>query len=108
MKRLALTLALLALAVAPSLIAQEPPKFGENVEVNVVLIDAVVTDRGGHQILGLDKSDFAVKENGVEKTIDSVDYSTNRKLLNTPEEKAPFKVEQVHEERYFIFFFDKP
>jgi len=108
MKRLALSLALLALPLAAQNAPSNPPKFGENVDVNVVLIDAVVTDRGGHQILGLDKQDFVVKENGVEQTVDSVDYFTNRKLLNAPEEKAPFRVEQVHEERYFIFFFDKP
>jgi VWFA-related protein len=104
MKRLAILFALLALPIA----AQEPPKFGENVEVNAVLIDAVVTDPSGHQILGLDKNDFVVKENGVEQQIDSVDYFTNRKLLDSTEANAPFKVERVREERYFIFFFDKP
>src|SRR2546421_4664957 len=104
MKRLAIFFALLALP----LVAQEPPKFGENVEVNVVLIDAVVTDATGHQILGLDKDDFIVTENGVPQAIESVDYFTNRKLLNAPEEKAPFKVERVHVDRYFVFFFDKP
>jgi VWFA-related protein len=104
MKRLAILFALLALPLG----AQEPPKFGEKVDVNVVLIDAVVTDPTGHQILGLDKNDFVVKENGVEQQIGSIDYFTNRRLLNAPEEKAPFKVERVHEERYFIFFFDKP
>ena len=104
MKRLALAFALIALP----LFAQEKPKFGENVDVNVVLIDAVVTDGSGHQILGLDKNDFVVKENGVEQPIDSVDYFTNRKLLNAPEQTAPFKVERIHEERYFVFFFDKP
>src|ERR1043165_3728258 len=103
MKRLAILFASLALP----LFAQQPP-FGEKVEVNAVLIDAVVTDPTGHQILGLDKNDFVVKENGVEQTIDSVDYFTNRKLLDTPEGQAPFKVARVHEERYFIFFFDKP
>src|SRR5205085_5395108 len=104
MKRLAIFFALLALP----LVAQEPPKFGENVEVNVVLIDAVVTDNTGHQILGLDKNDFVVTENGVPQPIESVDYFTNRKLLNAREESAPFKVERVHEERYFVFIFDKP
>jgi len=104
MKRLAILFASLALP----LFAQQQPPFGEKVEVNAVLIDAVVTDPTGHQILGLDKNDFVVKENGVEQTIDSVDYFTNRKLLDTPEGQAPFKVERVHEERYFIFFFDKP
>src|ERR1051326_7214058 len=104
MKRLAIALALLALPV----VAQEPPKFGEKVDVNVVLIDAVVTDGSGHQILGLDKNDFAVTENGVPQTIESVDYFTNRKLIDERESSAPFKVERVREERYFIFFFDKP
>ena len=104
MKRLAISLALLALP----LVAQEPPKFGENLEVNLVLIDAVVTDSSGHQILGLDKNDFVVSENGVPQPIDSVEYFTNRKLLNAPETKAPFQVERVREDRYFIFFFDKP
>src|SRR5947209_8365175 len=102
MKPLAFFLTLLALPLA----AQEPPKFGENVEVNVVLIDAVVTDATGHQILGLDKNDFTVTENGVQQPIDSVEYFTNRKLLNAPEQSAPFKVERVREDRYFVFFFD--
>ena len=101
-------LAFLAILFALPLIAQDQPKFGEKVNVNVVLLDAVVTDSSGHQILGLDKDDFIVKEKGVPQQVESVDYYTNRKLLNAPEEKAPFKVEQVHEDRYFIFFFDKP
>ena len=101
-------LAFLAILFALPLIAQDQPKFGEKVNVNVVLLDAVVTDSSGHQILGLDKDDFIVKEKGVTQQVESVDYYTNRKLLNAPEEKAPFKVEQVHEDRYFIFFFDKP
>ena len=104
MKRLAFALALTALP----LFAQVTPKFGEKVDVNVVLIDAVVTDGSGHQILGLDKNDFIVKENGVEQPIESVDYFTNRRLLDEKEERAPFKVERIHEERYFVFFFDKP
>ena len=96
-----------ALFAAP-LFAQNPPQFGEKIEVNAVLVDAIVTDRSGHQILGLDKNDFIVKENGVPQQIESVDYFTNRRLLTGPEQQAAFKVERVREERYFIFFFDKP
>jgi VWFA-related protein len=102
MKRLAV-LTLLALP----LFAQEP-QFGEKVDVNVVLVDAIVTDPKGNQILGLDKNDFIIKENGVRQSIDSVDYFTNRRLLNAQEQNAPFKVEQVKEGRYFVYFFDKP
>jgi len=86
----------------------QPPQFGEKVEVNAVLIDAIVTDSRGNQILGLNADDFLVTENGVPQKIDSLDYFTSRRLLNSTEANAPFKVEQLHEERYVVFFFDKP
>ena len=100
-------LAALAFIALP-LFAQQQPQFGEKVDVNLVLIDAIVTDSKGNQILGLDKDDFVVKENGAPQAVDSVDYFTNRKFLSAQEQNAPFKVEQVKEGRYFIFFFDKP
>ena len=106
MKRIAPLLAVLAL-VLPAAAQQQPP-FQERVDVNVVLLDVIVTDNRGNQILGLTKDDFVVKENGTEQSVESVDYFTNRRLLDQREEDAPFKVEQVREERYFIFFFDKP
>ncbi len=106
-KPLALFAVLLTLTPLAAM-AQEPPRFGEKVEVNVVLLDAIVTDSSGHQILGLDKNDFVVKENGVEQPIDAVDYFTNRQLLTAQEQNAPFKVERIRERRHFIFFFDKP
>ena len=93
------------LALAVPAFAQNT--FGEKIDVNVVLIDAIVTDDKGNQILGLDKNDFIVRENGVPQTIESVDYFTNRRLLDAPEGQAPFNVERVREERYFLFFFDE-
>ena len=106
MKRIAVAFAILALSLP--VIAQQDPKFQERIDVNVVLLDAIVTDTRGNQILGLTADDFVVKENGVEQPVESVDYFTNRRLLDQREENAPFKVEQVKEERYFIVFFDKP
>lgn len=106
MTRFAVALAVLALAF-PSLAQQQAP-FQESIEVTAVLLDVIVTDADGNQILGLGKDDFVVRENGVEQTIDSVNYFTNRRLLTGREEQAPFKVEQVREDRYFVFFFDKP
>lgn len=110
MKRVAVLSVLLILTSFGASAQQQPqpPAFGEKLDVNVVLLDAIVTDSSGHQILGLDKNDFVVKENGVEQPIDAVDYFTNRQLLTEQEKNAPFKVEQVREKRYFIFFFDKP
>lgn len=103
---------LLALLASTALAQQQPQpapgSFGERIDVNVVLLDAVVTDSRGHQILGLGPDDFTVVENGVAQKIQSVDYFTNRKNVSTPEEKAGFKAERTREERYFILFFDKP
>lgn len=95
------------LALAASLVAQEGP-FSEKIDVNLVLIDAIVTDSNGNQILGLQPDDFIVTESGRPQRIEALDYFTNRKLLDSREGSAPFKVEQVREERYFVFFFDKP
>ena len=103
MKRIVIMLALLALVLPVS--AQQ---FEEKIDVNAVLLDVIVTDSKGNQILGLTKDDFIVKENGVVQDVDSVDYFTNRQLLDAREENAPFQVERVREDRYFIFFFDKP
>ena len=105
MRSLVSFVVLLALTV-PAVAQQQ--SFDEQIEVNAVLLDVIVTDPQGNQILGLTKDDFVVKENGVEQPVETVDYFTNRQLLDAREENAPFKVEQVREDRYFIFFFDKP
>ncbi len=102
------SVAILCLLASLPLTAQQTSPFGEKVDVNVVLVDAIVTDADGHQILGLDKDDFIVTENGKPQKVESVDYFTNRTLLNGTEKNAVFKVERVREERYFVFFFDKP
>jgi VWFA-related protein len=110
MRKLSLICTLFLLA-APFLSAQEPqeePRFEEELDVNVVLVDAIVTDRRGNQILGLGPDDFIITEDGVRQEIESVDYYTNRRLVTSPEEKAKFDVQRVREMRYFILFFDKP
>jgi VWFA-related protein len=101
-------IALLSLLAISATAQQLPPKISEKVDVNLVLLDAIVTDSRGHQMLGLDKNDFVVTENGAAQSIDSVDYFTNRQLLNERESKAAFKVDRVRDDRYFIVFLDKP
>ncbi len=109
MRRIAVALAALALSLPIFAQEQQQPALSERIDVNVVLLDVIVTDSKGNQILGLTKDDFVVKEDGVAQPLDSIDYYTNRKLLNAREENAPFKVEQIKDEpRYFIFFLDKP
>ncbi|HEV7766616.1 MAG TPA: VWA domain-containing protein [Thermoanaerobaculia bacterium] len=107
MKRFLTILILVALSL-PTFAQEATPALQEEIDVNAVLLDVIVTDRKGNHILGLGADDFVIKENGVAQTIDSVDYFTNRRLLDQREEQAPFKVERVREDRYFVIFFDKP
>jgi VWFA-related protein len=100
-------ISLLFIAAAPLFGQQQTEPFKAKLDVNLVLIDAVVTDSRGNQILGLGKDDFIIRENGTPQTIESVDYFTSRKLLDAPEKNAAFNVERVHDERYLIYFFDK-
>lgn len=97
------------LLLASPLCAQTAaPLATERVDVRVVLLDAVVTDSRGNQILGLKPEDFVVREKGEEQHLDSADYVTSRTLLNGREQDAAFPVERIREGRYLIFFFDKP
>ena len=98
---------LASMLVAAAALAQQP-QYGEKIDVNLVMLDAIVTDSRGNQILGLDKDNFVLTENGVPQAIDSVEYFTNRRLLNLPEQQAAFKVERLRDDRYYVFFFDKP
>ena len=47
----------------------EQPKLVENIDVHVIGVDVVVTDRKGNPITGLTKDDFRIFENGQEKSI---------------------------------------
>lgn len=45
------------------------PKLVENIDVRVINVDVVVTDKKGNVITGLKKDDFEIFENGVPKPI---------------------------------------
>lgn len=95
----------LLLSFSP-LLAQ--PALEERLDVDLVLVDATVTDSRGNQILGLEKDDFIVTEDGVQQELLSLDYFTNRTLVNAREQDAAFQVERVRQERYFVLFFHEP
>ena len=96
MKR-TLTLFLLAAVALPGL-AQgrparsqdpEPPRLVENIDVRVINIDVVVTDRRGNPIQGLKKEDFEIRENNVPKTITNFYEVQGSKAVNVASEPAP-------------------
>jgi VWFA-related protein len=105
-------LALVALcAFGRAAVAQEEKpqgQFGGEVTVNEVLLDVLVTDAKGNVIVGLDKNDFVVTENGKPVNLTGVTFYSNRRLLQSSPALARqgVSVEQVPEDRYFILLFD--
>jgi VWFA-related protein len=54
----------LGLLLAVSVGAQQIPSLGETIDVAIVNLDVVVTDRDGNRVRGLTRDDFEVVENG--------------------------------------------
>lgn len=91
--------------------AQEPPTFEETVRVQEVLLDALVTDRQGSVILGLEADDFIVEENGKPAELTGVTFYSNRRFTGTGAEAARAGIEvgpaaagAAPDPRYFIVF----
>ena len=61
----------LALAVVSSTFAaaQDTPRFSETLDVSLVNVDVVVTDRNGQRVRGLKASDFTILEDGKPRPI---------------------------------------
>src|SRR5687767_9373380 len=102
----ALLLPLAALSPCASFAQDEarpatPPTFGEEVDVNEVLLDVLVTDRDGNVIVGLGEEDFEVTENGRRVDLTEVTFYSNRPRLDA----AGAQVEAAATERYFVLFF---
>jgi VWFA-related protein len=55
---------------------EKPPSFPSNVEL--VTVDVVVTDKQGNPVIGLDRADFTLAEEGVAQTIASFEAVTGR------------------------------
>src|SRR5947209_9009165 len=75
-------LALVALcSLGRAVLAQNEEKplgqFQGKVNVNEVLLDVLVTDAKGNVIVGLDKNDFVVKENGKPVALTGVTFYSN-------------------------------
>lgn len=89
------TLALiLAVAIATPLTAQRnvdppSPKLVETIDVRVIDVDVVVTDRRGNPVTGLSKDDFIILENGVAKTISNFYEVQGGRAKNLAVEAAP-------------------
>lgn len=100
-------LAVVALfALSVPLIAQQ---FGESIEVRVVNIDAVVTDRSGNPVRGLTRDDFEIYENGQKKEISNfLAVEETAATLTTPEGRQQLAAQAVPAaRRHIVVFLDQ-
>ena len=68
-RRLALALALLSTLTGATPKRPQIPTLGETIEVNIVNVDVIVTDKDGNRVRGLAKSDFTILEDGKPREI---------------------------------------
>jgi VWFA-related protein len=76
---------LFPLFLAISAAAQTPniPRAGESIDVSIVNVDTVVTDKHGARIHGLRKEDFVIYENGVRQPITNfAEYASEREATS--------------------------
>lgn len=74
----------LGLLLLPALLAQEPPAI--RVNVNLIQIDATVTDKKGRHLPGLTAADFEVFQNGKRQKISSALWVSGRPPTLHPQE----------------------
>ena len=76
---------------------QEPQKVPTTIkaESNLVLVDAIVTDKKGNYIRNLESKDFRVLEDGKEQPVSSFSSASENSATNEPAQK-----------RYVVLFFD--
>ncbi|HYK05652.1 MAG TPA: VWA domain-containing protein [Thermoanaerobaculia bacterium] len=88
-----------------TLTAQQTPRVGETVEVSIVNVDVVVTDRKGNRVRGLTKDDFQVLENGRLQAVSNfAEYAAD-----DPDARVGVagSAEAGREKRTFLIFFEK-
>ncbi len=104
-------LATACLLVGTPLLAQQPElREEERIEVTEVLLDVVVTDRDGNLILGLDRDDFVVEDEGQPVELTGLTFYSNRRFLESVDvaQRLGISPDQVPVDRYFILLFDDP
>lgn len=125
MKRLAILLFVLPLILPVSVRAQgksapqpSPPRLVESVNVRVINVDVVVTDRKGNPIRGLKQEDFQLFENGkLQKITNFYEVNSTPRAVTSPSsrpatvktpEAAPAEAEYTPApaKRKYVFFID--
>lgn len=109
-------LALPAFSQARTQQEPEPPRLVENIDVRIINIDVVVTDKRGNPVTGLTKDDFEIRENNVPKPITNFYEVEGNRAKNivadeigaaiTPDPNAPPQETPDNMKRRIIFYVD--
>lgn len=96
-----------AFAQQPAPTEPQRGDFGEEVQVNEVLLDVLVTDAKGNAILGLKPEDFVVTEDGKPVDLTGVTFYSHNVLVESDQDIAAkgLNVDRTPEDRYFVLFF---
>ena len=78
------------LIIATPLASQ--PRIGETIEVSIVNVDVVVTDRSGKPVRGLTAADFDVKDDGKAQRITNFAEYASPPLETSASVEAPAQV----------------
>jgi VWFA-related protein len=102
---------LLACFVAVPSIAQDS-RFGESIEVSLVNVDVIVTDRDGKHVRGLTAADFEIHEDGrLQPITNFAEYrgTAATRTVTASASAAPAKQEEVAppQKRNILVFIDK-
>jgi VWFA-related protein len=86
--------------------AQELPRAGATIEVSIVNVDVIVTDREGNRVHGLTKDDFEILENGRPQPVTNfAEYAADGPDARVGVVGAQDEVQR--EKRTFLIFFEK-
>jgi VWFA-related protein len=101
------------LLVTLTAFAQDAPRAGETIEVSIVNVDVVVTDRAGNRVRGLKQEDFELRENGKVQPISNfaeyvspAEQGTLTVDVQQPQ-SAPTQVQAPREKRTLLIFFEQ-
>jgi VWFA-related protein len=104
---------LLPFLFAFAAVAQEAPRLGETVDVSIINVDVVVTDRQGNRVRGLKQEDFELRENGKVKVISNfAEYASEAERGTLGVEAAAPQVQAAapvarREPRTLLIFFEE-
>lgn len=109
LRKLTISLLPWLLATAPGL-GQEPtsaPAIAAEISVSEALLDARVTDRQGHAVLGLGAGDFRLEIRGREVPLTSATFYSSRRFLGGEEAAARQGIAELEptEQRLFVLLF---